>query len=128
VIGFGAQGLAHTLSLRDSGMSVIVGLYPGSKSRERARRSGLQVLHTPEAARGSDIIFLALSDMQMPAIYREQIAPSLHAGQTLLFAHGFAIHYRTIIPSKDVDVVMVAPKGLGQWCPGNFCEDAVRRA
>lgn len=71
------------------------------------------MLDTPEAVRRGDIIFLELSDTQMPAIYREQIAPSLRAGQTLLFAHGFAIHYRTIIPSKDVDVVMVAPKGLG---------------
>jgi ketol-acid reductoisomerase len=120
VIGFGAQGRAHALNLRDSGIRVIVGLYPGSKSRERARRSGLQVLHTPEAARSGDIIFLALSDTQMPAIYREQIAPSLRAGQTLLFAHGFAIHYRTIVPRKDIDVVMVAPKGLGPMVRREF--------
>src|ERR1041385_2778162 len=85
VIGFGAQGRAHALNLRDSGMGVVVGLYPGSKSRARARRSGLRVFNTPEAARRGDIIFLALSDTQMPEIYREQIAPNLRPGQTLLF-------------------------------------------
>src|SRR5712691_687126 len=101
-------------------MDVIVGLYPGSKSRARARRSGLRVLDTSEAVRRGDIIFLALSDTQMPAIYRKQIAPNLRSGQTLLFAHGFAIHYRTIVPRKDVDVVMVAPKGLGPMVRREF--------
>ena len=120
VIGFGAQGRAHALNLRDSGISLVVGLYPGSKSRVRARRSGLVVLDTAEAARRADIIFLALSDTQMPVIYAEQIAPSLRPGQTLLFAHGFAIYYRTIIPRKDVDVVMVAPKGLGPMVRREF--------
>ncbi|HEY5992442.1 MAG TPA: NAD(P)-binding domain-containing protein, partial [Candidatus Udaeobacter sp.] len=113
MIGFGTQGRAHALNLRDSGIDVIVGLYPGSKSRARARRSGLRVLDTSEAVRRGDIIFLALSDTQMPAVYRKQIAPNLRPDQTLLFAHGFAIHYRTIVPPKDIDVVMVAPKGLG---------------
>jgi ketol-acid reductoisomerase len=120
VIGFGAQGHAHALNLRDSGMDVIVGLYPGSKSRLRVRRNGLKVFNTPEAVRRGDIIFVALSDSQMPAIYAEQIAPSLRAGQTLLFAHGFAIYYRTIVPQKDVDVVMVAPKGLGPMVRREF--------
>src|SRR5213594_2180529 len=120
VIGFGAQGRAHALNLKDSGIKVVVGLYPGSKSRVRARRSGLKVLGTAEAARGADILFLALSDTQMPAIYAEQIAPHLRPGQTLLFAHGFAIHYRTIVPRKDVDVVMVEPKGLGPMVRREF--------
>jgi len=120
VIGFGAQGHAHALNLRDSGMDVIVGLYPGSKSRLRVRRNGLKVFNTPEAVRSGDIIFVALSDSQMPAIYAEQIAPRLRAGQTLLFAHGFAIYYRTVIPPKDVDVVMVAPKGLGPMVRREF--------
>jgi ketol-acid reductoisomerase len=120
VIGFGAQGHAHALNLRDSGMDVIVGLYPGSKSRLRVRRNGLKVFNTPEAVRRGDIIFVALSDSQMPAIYAEQIAPSLRAGQTLLFAHGFAIYYRTIVPQNDVDVVMVAPKGLGPMVRREF--------
>jgi ketol-acid reductoisomerase len=120
VIGFGAQGRAHALNLRDSGMDIIVGLSPGSKSRARARRSRLRVFETPEAVRRGDIIFLALSDTQMPAIYQEQIAPNLRTGQTLLFAHGFAIYYKTIVPRKDVDVVMVAPKGLGPMVRREF--------
>jgi ketol-acid reductoisomerase len=120
VIGFGAQGRAQALNLRDSGIKVIVGLYPGSKSRVSARRSGLQVLNTPEAVQRGDIVFLALSDTQMPDIYAEQIAPNLRPRQTLLFAHGFAIYYRTIVPRKDVDVVMVAPKGLGPMIRREF--------
>jgi len=120
VIGFGAQGRAHALNLRDSGIEVIVGLYPDSKSGVRAGRSGLEVLGTAEAARGADIIFLALPDTKMPVVYEEQIAPHLHPGQTLLFAHGFAIYYRTIVPRKDVDVVMVAPKGLGAMVRREF--------
>ena len=120
VIGFGAQGRAHTLNLRDSRINVIVGLYPGSKSRVRARRSGLEVLDTSRAAQRGDVIFLALPDNEMPRIYAEQIAPNLRSGQTLLFAHGFAIHYRTIVPRRDVDVIMVAPKGLGPMVRREF--------
>ena len=121
VIGFGAQGRAHALNLRDSSIRVIVGLYPGSKSRDRARRSGLEVLDTEEAALRGDVIFLALADTHMPEVYEEQIAPHLQNGQTLVFAHGFAIHYRTIIPRRDVDVIMVAPKGLGPMVRREFC-------
>ena len=120
VIGFGAQGRAQALNLRDSGISVIVGLYAGSKSRVRARQSGLKVLDTAEAARRANIIFLALSDTRMSGVFKEEITPNLRSGQTLLFAHGFAIYYRTIIPRKDVDVVMVAPKGLGPMVRREF--------
>jgi len=120
VIGFGAQGRAHALNLRDSGINVIVGLHSGSKSRVRARRSGLQVLDTPRATRRGDVIFLALPDTAMPEIYAAQVAPHLRSGQTLLFAHGFAIHYRTIVPRRDVDVIMVAPKGLGPMVRREF--------
>jgi len=120
VIGFGAQGRAQALNLRDSGIKVIVGLYPGSKSRVRARQSGFKVFNTADAARRGDIVFLALSDTRMPAIYAEQIAPNLRPRQTLLFAHGFAIYYRTIVPRKDIDVVMVAPKGLGPMVRREF--------
>src|SRR5438128_9483436 len=120
VIGFGAQGHAHALNLRDSGMKVVVGLYRGSKSRPRAKRHGLKVFGTPGAVRRSDIIFLALPDTQMPKIYKKEVAPNLRSGQTLLFAHGFAIYYRTIVPPKDVDVVMVAPKGLGPMVRREF--------
>src|SRR6266478_152837 len=120
VIGFGAQGRAHALNLRDSGMRVLIGLYAGSKSRARARRSGLDVVSTAEAVRRGDIIFVALPDTKMPAIYKTKIAPHLRAGQTLLFAHGFAVHYRTIVPPNDIDVVMVAPKGLGPMVRREF--------
>src|SRR5205809_3539048 len=120
VIGFGAQGRAHALNLKDSAINVIVGLYQGSKSRVRARRSGLEVLDTARATQRGDIIFLALPDNEMPRIYAEQVAPNLRSGQTLLFAHGFAIHYRTIVPRRDVDIIMVAPKGLGPMVRREF--------
>src|SRR5882724_10456744 len=120
VIGFGAQGRAHALNLRDSGIKVVVGLYRGSKSRARARRNRLKVFETAEAVRRGDIVFLALPDTEMPVVYKKEIAPNLRAGQTLLFAHGFAIYYRTIVPRKDVDVVMVAPKGLGPMVRREF--------
>lgn len=122
VIGFGAQGSAQALNLKDSGLRVIVGLYPGSKSRAAAKRSRLPVYSTAEAVRRGDIIFLALPDTAMPRIFKRDIAPALRQGQTLLFAHGFAIHYRTIIPRKDVDVIMVAPKGLGPMVRREFIE------
>jgi ketol-acid reductoisomerase len=122
VIGFGAQGRAHALNLRDSGVSVVVGLYRESRSRRLARRSGLNVYNTPEAVRHADIVFLALPDTKIPEIYEKEIAPNLRSGQTLLFAHGFAIYYRTIIPRKDVDVVMVAPKGLGPMVRREFVQ------
>jgi ketol-acid reductoisomerase len=120
VIGFGAQGRAHALNLRDSGINVIVGLYRGSKSHTRARRSGLKVLDTAGATQRGDVVFLALPDTRMPYVYSTQIAPNLRPGQTLLFAHGFAIHYRTIVPRRDVDVIMVAPKGLGPMVRREF--------
>ncbi len=120
VIGFGAQGRAHALNLKDSGFSVLIGLYAGSKSRSIAKRSGLKVIVTAEATRRADILFLALPDTKMPEVYEKEIAPELHEGQTLLFAHGFAIHYRTIRPPKNVDVIMVAPKGLGPMVRREF--------
>ncbi|MDQ2824827.1 MAG: ketol-acid reductoisomerase [Verrucomicrobiota bacterium] len=120
VIGFGSQGRAQALNLRDSRIRVLVGLYPTSKSRSAARRTRLQVLNTDEAVRRSDVIFLALPDTKIPEVYEQEIAPSLARGQTLLFAHGFAVYYRTIIPPKDVDVVLVAPKGLGPMVRREF--------
>ena len=120
VIGFGAQGRAHALNLRDSGFRVVIGLYRGSKSRTVARRHGLKVFDTPEAVRRGDVVFLALPDTKMPAVYKNEVAPNLHSDQTLLVAHGFAIHYGTLVPGKDVDVVMVAPKGLGPMVRREF--------
>jgi len=120
VIGYGAQGRAHALNLRDSGIPVVVGLLPKSRSRLTARRDGLRLTTTAAAVRRADLIFLALPDTKMAEIYRAEIAPNLRDGQTLLFAHGFAIHYRTIIAPNDVDVIMVAPKGLGSMVRTQF--------
>ena len=120
VIGFGAQGRAHALNLQDSGMRVVVGLRSRSKSRAVGRKNGLEVVNTIEAARRGDVIFLALPDTDMPAIYASEIADQLVAGKTLLFAHGFAIFYRMIVPPKNVDVIMVAPKGLGPMVRREF--------
>jgi ketol-acid reductoisomerase len=113
VIGFGAQGHAHALNLRDSGFEVLIGLPRASKSRFVAQKHGLAVFETREAVRRSDIVFLALADTQMPTIYRRHVGKHLRAGQTLLFAHGFVVFYKLIVPPPDVDVVMVAPKALG---------------
>ena len=120
VIGFGSQGHAHALNLKDNGIKVIVGLQRGSRSRARAKRRGFQVFETKEVARLSDILFLALPDTKIPEIYKREIAPHLRANQTLLFAHGFAVLYRTIQPPTNVDVVMVAPLGLGQMVRHEF--------
>ena len=120
VIGYGAQGRAQAQNLRDSGLHVLVGLRAKSKSRALARKEDLEVTSIPEAVRKGDVLFLALPDTEMPAVYKKAIAPHLRAGQTLLFAHGFAIFYRTIVPPKNVDVVMVAPKSLGPMVRREF--------
>ncbi|MGH8092656.1 MAG: ketol-acid reductoisomerase, partial [Chthoniobacterales bacterium] len=120
VLGYGAQGRAHALNLRDSGIPVIVGLLPRSRSRLIARRDRLRLTTASAAVRQADVIFLALPDTKMADIYRTDIAGELRPGQVLLFAHGFAIHYRTIVPPNDVDVVMVAPKALGPTVRSQF--------
>ncbi len=120
VVGYGAQGRAHALNLRDSGIPVVVGLLPKSRSRMTARRDGLRLTTTGGAVRRADVVFLAVPDTKMADVYHTDIAPNLRRGQTLLFAHGFAIHYRTISPPNDVDVVMVAPKGLGPMVRTQF--------
>ncbi len=113
VIGFGSQGHAHALNLKDSGVNVIIGLYKKSKSIEVARSRGFQVYDTAEAVRRADVIMVAAPDTKQPKIYTEDIAPNLAPGKTLLFSHGFSIHFRTVVPPKDVNVIMVAPKGPG---------------
>jgi ketol-acid reductoisomerase len=113
VIGFGSQGHAHALNLKDSGIEVIVGLYPGSKSIAIAKECGFRVLAVAEAAQKADVIFFATPDLRIAGIYERQVAPHLRNGKTLLFSHGFAIHFQTLFPPKDVDVVMVAPKAPG---------------
>ncbi len=113
IIGYGSQGHAHALNLKDSGCDVRVGLYKGSKSWALAEAAGLTVKTTTEAAAESDIIMMLAPDMHQQAIYRESVAPNLSAGKMLMFAHGFAIHYGLISPPEGVDVVMVAPKAPG---------------
>jgi ketol-acid reductoisomerase len=120
VIGFGAQGRAQALNLRDNRVDVLVGLYPGSKSRAAARRNRLPVFDTADAVRRAEIIFLALPDTKMPEVFAREIAGSLRRGQTLVLAHGFAILYRTVVPPKNLDVVLVAPKGLGPMVRREF--------
>src|SRR5690606_28856988 len=113
IIGFGSQGHAHALNLRDSGMDVRVGLYPGSRSRQKAESAGLQVLSVADATREADIIMLLIPDTGQAKLYREEIAPNLTRGKTLMFAHGFNIRFGQIVPPAEVDVSMVAPKSPG---------------
>ena len=113
VIGFGSQGHAHALNLKNSGIRVTIGLYKGSKSIPVAKKHGFKVLPTAEAVRGADVIFVAVPDLKIPSVYEKDIAPNLRKGQCLLFSHGFAIHYKTVRPPKNVDVILVAPKGPG---------------
>src|SRR5258705_8400507 len=111
VLGFGSQGHAHALNLKDSGLKVIVGLYEGSKSIPVAKEKGFEVVSTAEAVRRGDVIFVGLPDTKQPDVYERDIRPNLTKGKTLLFSHGFAIHFKTVVPPKDVDVILVAPKG-----------------
>jgi len=113
VIGFGSQGHAHALNLKNSGIKVTIGLYKGSKSIAVAKKHGFKVLPTAEAVRSADVIFVAVPDLKIPSVYEKDIAPNLRKGQCLLFSHGFAIHYKTVKPPKNVDVILVAPKGPG---------------
>ncbi|MFI7022618.1 ketol-acid reductoisomerase [Micromonospora sp. NPDC049900] len=113
VIGYGSQGHAHALSLRDSGVDVVVGLKEGSKSRAKAEEQGLRVLTPAEAAAEADVIMVLAPDTAQRHIYAESIAPNLSAGKALFFGHGFNIRYGLITPPAEVDVAMVAPKGPG---------------
>ncbi len=112
VLGYGSQGRAHALNLKDSGYDVIVGVRKGGEGWKKARRDGLAVAAPADAARTADLIAMLTPDLVQPELY-ESIAPSLKRGATLLFAHGFNIHFRTIRPRKDLDVVLIAPKGPG---------------
>jgi ketol-acid reductoisomerase len=113
IIGFGSQGHAHARNLHDSGVDVVVGLYPGSKSWEKVQAAGLTPMTVAEAAQAADVIMILTPDVGQAKIYREEIAPAMKAGKTLMFAHGFNIRYGQIVPPPDVDVSMVAPKGPG---------------
>jgi ketol-acid reductoisomerase len=113
IIGYGSQGHAHALNLRDSGVSVVVGLYDGSPSAERAKEEGLKVMSVADATKTSDIIMILLPDEKQKKIYNESILPNLRPGQTLMFAHGFNIHFGQIQPPATIDVSMIAPKAPG---------------
>ena len=113
IIGYGSQGHAHALNLRDSGVKVIIGLYEGSRSWKRAEEQGFEVFTAAEAAKRADIIMILINDELQAALYKKDIEPNLEAGNMLMFAHGFNIHFNQIIPPKDVDVTMIAPKAPG---------------
>jgi ketol-acid reductoisomerase len=113
IVGYGSQGHAHALNLHESGVDVVVGLQPGSKSRPLAQEAGLRVADVGDAVRSADVIMILVPDTGQKAVYDTDIAPNLRAGQLLMFAHGFNIHFGRIDPPGDVDVGMVAPKGPG---------------
>ncbi len=113
IIGYGSQGHAHALNLKDSGMNVIVGLYPGSKSAAKAEAAGLTVKSVSDAAAAADFIMVLLPDEVQKSVYKEEIEPNLKEGNVIAFAHGFNIHFGQVVPPPNVDVVMVAPKGPG---------------
>ncbi|MDO4743253.1 MAG: ketol-acid reductoisomerase [bacterium] len=113
IVGYGSQGHAHAQNLRDSGIKVIIGLYEGSKSAARAKADGFEVYTTAEATKKADLVMILINDEKQAAVYKNDIADNLSAGMTLAFAHGFNIHFKQIVPPKDVNVIMVAPKGPG---------------
>ena len=113
IIGYGSQGHAHALNLKDSGCNVIIGLYEGSKSKAKAEAQGLKVYNTAEAAKMADIIMILINDEKQAKMYREDIEPNLQPGNMLMFAHGFNVHFGLIKAPKDVDVAMIAPKAPG---------------
>jgi ketol-acid reductoisomerase len=113
VIGYGSQGHAHALNLKESGLDVTVGLYKGSKSWLKAESDGLKVAAVEDAVKGADIVMILIPDERQSQVYRDRIAPNLKAGAALAFAHGFNIHFSQIVPPDNVDVFMVAPKGPG---------------
>ena len=122
VIGYGSQGHAHALNAKESGLDVVVGLRRGSDSWRQAEEAGLRVREVAEAAAAGDLVMVLLPDEVQGAVYREQIAPNLAAGNALLFAHGFNVHFNQVRPPADVDVFMVAPKGPGHLVRRTYTE------
>ncbi len=113
IVGYGSQGHAHALNLKESGYNVIVALYPGSKSWKIAEEAGLKVMATAEATKQADVIMILINDEKQPDMYEKDILPNLTEGKALAFAHGFNIHFQRIVPPKNIDVFMIAPKGPG---------------
>jgi len=122
VIGYGSQGHAHALNLKESGVNVVVGLYEGSKSWTAAEAAGLKVAVAAEAAKAADVIMILINDEKQAKLYKEDIAPHLTAGKYLAFAHGFNIHFGQIVPPADVNVFMIAPKGPGHTVRSQYQE------
>lgn len=122
IIGYGSQGHAHALNLKESGVNVVVGLYEGSKSKAVAESQGLKVLNVSDAVKAADIVMILIPDEKQADVYKNEIAPNLKDGAALAFAHGFNIHFKQIQPPKNVDVFMVAPKGPGHLVRRTFVE------
>jgi len=120
IIGYGSQGHAHAQNLRDSGVQVIIGQRPGGPNWQLVREHGFEPVSAAEAAKKADLIQILVQDQYQPKVYEEEILPNLTAGKTLVFGHGFNIHYNQIVPPKDVDVVMIAPKGPGHLVRREF--------
>jgi len=120
VIGYGSQGFAHSTNLRDSGVEVVVGLRAGSPSAKKAQEAGLKVLETAAAVAWADVVMMLIPDHVQGEVYTKDVAPGLTPGKTLLFAHGFNIHFGQIAPPAGVDVAMVAPKGPGRTVRRQF--------
>ncbi len=122
VIGYGSQGHAHALNLHESGVSVVVGLYEGSKSWAKAEAAGLKVATAADAAKMADVIMILINDEKQAAMYKKDIEPHLHDGKALAFAHGFCVHFGQIQPPAGVDVFMIAPKGPGHTVRSEYVE------
>jgi len=122
IVGYGSQGHAHALNLRDSGLNVVVGLHSGSKSRSKAEAAGLKVLSVADAAKAADVVMILMPDHVQGDVYRKEIAPHMSKGKTLMFAHGFNIHFNEIKPPADIDVSMIAPKAPGHRVRELFTE------
>lgn len=122
VIGYGSQGHAHALNLKESGVDVVVGLYEGSKSKEKAEEAGLRVLETGEAVKEADVVMMLIPDEKQAKVYKDKVEPNLKDEAALVFAHGFNIHFGQIVPPKNVDVFMIAPKGPGHIVRRQYTE------
>ena len=122
ILGYGSQGHAHALNLKDSGVDVRVGLYPGSRSRAKAERHGLRVLDVPDAVQEADVVTVLTPDVGQAKLYRECIEPHLRPGMLLMFAHGFSIHFNQIEPPAEIDVAMIAPKAPGHLVRSTYLE------
>ena len=124
IIGYGSQGHAHALNLHESGVNVIVGLYDGSKSKEKAEKAGLKVMNVADATKNADVVMILIPDEKQATIYKNEIAPNLKSTAALAFAHGFNIHFGQIVPPQNIDVFMVAPKGPGHLVRRVYTEGA----